>query len=218
MVKKKLLMFITALVIGAGPFMTIGYSVYATSSEIDNQASTLTESIPINSNLSLEVTTETYPGYEVITVTDNQGNISVSDSRQNYVLENGKKIGITINESTGLIPPTLKSVPAWQYVRTNTVTVAFDKAIKDLAIGTLLAKAKAVLGIVYSAVSVIKAAYEKPDLRASKAFYLQTNTYGKTNHLNYNGRHIFSLDAKKRKIKHTDYFSDIALKNFLGYK
>lgn len=216
MVRKNLILFIATLVTGAVSFLTIGYSAFAASDELDNKISTVTEYIPVNSNLSLEMTTETYTGYEIISVTDNQGNISISDSRKNYVLENGEKIGVTIDRSSSFNSSnsTLKTVPAWQYLRTNTITVAFDKTIKEIAIGTLLSKVKAVLGYAYSAVAVVKAAYEKPDLHSSKSFYLKTNIYAKTNQLNYEGRHTFSLDAKKRVIKNTNYFSNTNLKKF----
>lgn len=166
-----------------------------------------TEKIDIDDTTSAVITTEAFQGYTIVTVNDNQGNTSIADSRLDYVLENGEKIYVEISSTDMLAnEPTAFAVPAWQKIRTSTVTAAFDRAIKDLAVGTILSKIKAVLGWAYSAASLVKASYEKPDLKGSKAFYIRTVTYGYTYQSGREGRHTYSLDSKSRKIGKTDHF------------
>lgn len=216
--RSNFVLLVTTLIIM--PFFTSTYTVLA-STNLEYSSAT-SEFVQINPNLSLIIDTETFDTYNIVTVTDSDGNISISDSRYNYVLENGEKITATLTEEFTTYPNNnllnqRKAVPAWQKIRSNKVTASFDRVIKDVLIGTLLAKVNKILGHAYTVVSVVKTAYDKPDLKSSKVFYLNTNIYGKTNQLNYEGRHTYSLDAKNRVISKTDHFSDSNLKKFLGY-
>ena len=192
-------------------------------SDCENAIDISSEVISIDPNLTLTVVTEKFTDYNIVTVSDNQGNISISDSRYSYVIENGNKIETTISETESdvlnesITPFAL--VPAWQKIRTFTTTIAFEKAIKDLAISTIIAQVKAlkIVGYTLTAAGLVKAAYEKPDLRSSKAFYLRRDIYGYTNQYGREGTHTYSLDTKYRKISKTDSFNDVNLKAFLGY-
>lgn len=192
MIKKKLVPFIVSLIIFIVPFVT-STSLAVASSELNNGRTT-TEFLNISPNLTVKIETEWFNDYNIVTVTDSDGNISVSDSREDYVLENNEKIEVELQESSLLYPNSntfngqRAAVPAWQKIRSNKITASFDKAIKDLIIGTLLAKVKSLLGYAYTAVSIVKEA-----------------------------THTYSLDSKNRVIRRSDTFSDNNLKKFLGY-
>lgn len=92
MIKKKLVPFIVSLIIFIVPFVT-STSLAVASSELNNGRTT-TEFLNISPNLTLKIETEWFNDYNIVTVTDSDGNISVSDSREDYVLENNEKIEV----------------------------------------------------------------------------------------------------------------------------
>lgn len=174
--------------------------------------------------ISVTETEEIFDGYTIKTYTDSEGNVSVFDSRKDYVVENGEEIAFDVSVSTelsaiqsnGYVSP-LASLPAWQRIRRSTYTIAFEKAIKDLTVSSILGAMSGYLLAIYTVAVIIKAAHEKPDLRASQKFYIRSDQYGKTNSYNQVATHSYSLDTKYRKVSKTDKFSNQQLKTFLGY-
>lgn len=176
----------------------------------------------VDSEMKIIEEEEDFWDYTITTYTDSEGNVSVFDSRENYVVENGEEIGFSIveTEETDLIEnfnQAKVSLPAWQRIRRNTYTLEFIKSIDDLAISTILGAIKPWMGAATGIAAIIKANYAKPDLRSSKVFYVRKDQYGKTNQYNRVETHTYSLDTKYRKIAKTDKFSHGELKTFLGY-
>lgn len=173
----------------------------------------------------ITVKTTTYDDYQVVKVTDEEGNSAVCDSRNDYVEENGEKIHFSVETvadiepidddkfAVGIEPYALSD---WKKIRSYTYTIEFEDAISKLTIGaiTSLIKVKFIMyvGRAASVASLVKATYKKPDLKGKKAFYAKNTVYGYTYQSGREATKRIALDAKKRTIKGTETYSDVAIK------
>ena len=104
----------------------------------------------------------------------------------------------------------------WKKIRSYTYTIEFEDKISNLTISaiTSLIKVKYIMyvGAASSIASMVKAAYKKPDLKGKKAFYAKNTVYGYTYQSGREATKRIALDAKKRTIKGTETYSDVAIK------
>lgn len=173
----------------------------------------------------ITVKTTTYDDHQVVKVTDEEGNSAVCDSRNDYVEENGEKIHFSVETvadiepidddkfAVGIEPYALSD---WKKIRSYTYTIEFEDKISNLTISaiTSLIKVKYIMyvGAASSIASMVKAAYKKPDLKGKKAFYAKNTVYGYTYQSGREATKRIALDAKKRTIKGTETYSDVAIK------
>ena len=173
----------------------------------------------------ITVKTTTYDDHQVVKVTDEEGNSAVCDSRNDYVEENGEKIHFSVETvadiepvdegkfAVGIEPYALSD---WKKIRSYTYTIEFEDTISKLTIGaiTSLIKVKFIMyvGRAASIASLVKATYKKPDLKGKKAFYAKNTVYGYTYQSGREATKRIALDAKKRTIKGTETYSDVAIK------
>lgn len=173
----------------------------------------------------ITVKTTTYDDHQVVEVTDEEGNSAVCDSRNDYVEENGEKIHFSVETvadiepvdegkfAVGIEPYALSD---WKKIRSYTYTIEFEDKISNLTISaiTSLIKVKYIMyvGAASSIASMVKAAYKKPDLKGKKAFYAKNTVYGYTYQSGREATKRIALDAKKRTIKGTETYSDVAIK------
>ena len=172
----------------------------------------------------ITVKTTTYDDHQVVNVTD-EGNSAVCDSRNDYVEENGEKIHFSVETvadiepvdegkfAVGIEPYALSD---WKKIRSYTYTIEFEDKISNLTISaiTSLIKVKFIMyvGRAASVASLVKATYKKPDLKGKKAFYAKNTVYGYTYQSGREATKRIALDAKKRTIKGTETYSDVAIK------
>lgn len=166
--------------------------------------------------------TEDFGEYTISTFTDNFGNTSIFDSREDYVVENGGIIHYDVTETEEIVDLNsqivpMVSLPAWQRIRRLDTTVAFEKAIRDLVVSTILGAIKIWFGVAYGIAQAIRDGHQKPDLYNTRSFYVRRDTYGKTFSYNTTGTHRYALDARWRKVSRTDQFTNQELRRFLGY-
>lgn len=173
----------------------------------------------------ITVKTTTYDDHQVVKVTDEEGNSAVCDSRNDYVEENGEKIHFSVETvadiepvdegkfAVGIEPYALSD---WKKIRSYTYTIEFEDKISNLTISaiTSLIKVKFIMyvGRAASVASLVKATYKKPDLKGKKAFYAKNTVYGYTYQSGREATKRIALDAKKRTIKGTETYSDVAIK------
>lgn len=181
--------------------------------------------VSVEQTEGMTVKTTTYDDYQVVKVTDEEGNSAVCDSRNDYVEENGEKIHFSVETvadiepidddkfAVGIEPYALSD---WKKIRSYTYTIEFEDAISKLTIGaiTSLIKVKFIMyvGRAASVASLVKATYKKPDLKGKKAFYAKNTVYGYTYQSGREATKRIALDAKKRTIKGTETYSDVAIK------
>ena len=181
--------------------------------------------VSVEQTEGMTVKTTTYDDYQVVKVTDEEGNSAVCDSRNDYVEENGEKIHFSVETvadiepvdegkfAVGIEPYALSD---WKKIRSYTYTIEFEDKISNLTISaiTSLIKVKYIMyvGAASSIASMVKAAYKKPDLKGKKAFYAKNTVYGYTYQSGREATKRIALDAKKRTIKGTETYSDVAIK------
>ena len=175
--------------------------------------------------VSIPVHASAQPTVSVVNVTDEEGNSAVCDSRNDYVEENGEKIHFSVETvadiepvdegkfAVGIEPYALSD---WKKIRSYTYTIEFEDKISNLTISaiTSLIKVKFIMyvGRAASVASLVKATYKKPDLKGKKAFYAKNTVYGYTYQSGREATKRIALDAKKRTIKGTETYSDVAIK------
>ncbi len=139
--------------------------------------------------------------------------------------ENGEKIHFSVETvadiepvdegkfAVGIEPYALSD---WKKIRSYTYTIEFEDKISNLTISaiTSLIKVKFIMyvGRAASVASLVKATYKKPDLKGKKAFYAKNTVYGYTYQSGREATKRIALDAKKRTIKGTETYSDVAIK------
>lgn len=173
----------------------------------------------------ITVKTTTYDDHQVVKVTDKEGNLAVCDSRNDYVEENGEKIHFSVETvadiepvdegkfAVGIEPYALSD---WKQIRSYTRTVAFEKAISTLSLNVISAVIKSkfllAVGILSDISSTVKSVYKKADLKGKKEFYSKNTVYGYTYQSGREATKRVGLDAKKRTMKGTTTYSDVAIK------
>ena len=101
-------------------------------------------------------------------------------------------------------------------IRSYTYTIEFEDKISNLTISaiTSLIKVKFIMyvGRAASVASLVKATYKKPDLKGKKSILRKNTVYGYTYQSGREATKRIALDAKKRTIKGTETYSDVAIK------
>lgn len=172
-------------------------------------------------NVKVTVETITSKKNIIVRTSDSEGNTASFNLKDDYIIENGKKIYVetkkeivNYHQSKSSIATRKKS--NWKKIRSFTHTIKFEKAVKNISIAAITAYIKPIYSIGYAIVSeiagYIKNRYKKGNLKNKKLVYIKTDVYGYIFTTSREGYKRYSLDAGKNKISGTTTYSDSSMK------
>lgn len=166
----------------------------------------------------LEITEKKYDNYKQIIVKSSDGDLASYDTRNNYILENGNKIGFSLQieeDPSDIVPMKLSD---WRQIRSYTMTIKMEKALDRMTVSAITAFIRGkglVLKIGKGATFVAKrlyTRYREKSLKGKKAFYVKTVVYGYIYTISREAYKKFYQDINKKTIPDTTTYSDSAIK------
>lgn len=167
----------------------------------------------------ITVKTTTYDDHQVVKVTDEDGNVAIADSKEDYIIQNGEKIDVSVvteeitEPEDGIV---LYALSDWKKIRSYRSKIAVDKALGSLTrtalITLLISKADLPSVLAHECVDVIYAYHKKPNYKSKKAFYMMHVIYGYIYVQNKEATKNYAQDANKNTIKGSTTYSDPAIK------
>lgn len=204
MMKKRLVAFLMAATMG---FVSI--PVHASEKP----------TVSVEQSEGITVKTTTYDDYQVVKVTDEDGNVAVGNSKENFIIENGEKIDVSVITEEVIEPDDgigLYALSDWKKIRSYRSKIAVDKALGELTktalITLLINKADLTSALAHSCVDVIYAYHQKPNYKSKKAFYMMHVIYGYIYVENREATKNYAQDANKKTIKGSTTYSNPAIK------
>lgn len=171
--------------------------------------------------IQMKIQTINHDDYSVIKTEDSEGNKASYDTRDDFIIENGKKIYVILKKETTDIESNQDGISSrektdWRKIRTSTHTIKFERAVTNISIAAITAYIKPIYSIGYAAVSeiaqYIKNKYKIGSLKNKKIVYIRTDVYGYIYTISREGYKKYSLDANKKKIGGTTTYSDPSMK------
>lgn len=169
-------------------------------------------------NVTVDVKTEIHDAYVIVNTEDSDGNTASYDTRNKYIVENGKKIYVSMQKEEIIPENTISTRKAsdWRKIRSYRHTIKFEKAVRTMSVAAITAYIRPIYSIGASLLSVIaeniKSKYKTKGLTGSKTCYIQTDVFGYIFTTSREAYKRYALDAKKKKISGTTFYSDSAIK------